>query len=146
MASEELSIFAQRLRQVREERGFSQANLASLAGLQPAAVSHFETGKRSPSFANLRRLADVLNASIDFLLGRSEERTTAGPRAAALYRDAEKITGRDLEVLENLAKMMVDRQEREGKSNEQGDQAQRCERGQSKTSSTNTGSEQEALV
>ena len=52
----------------------SQADLADKTGLQPAAVSHFETGQRSPSFENLKKLADALSISVDYLLGRIDGR------------------------------------------------------------------------
>jgi transcriptional regulator with XRE-family HTH domain len=35
--------------------------------LKPSAVSHFETGRRSPSLGNLIRLADALDVSLDVL-------------------------------------------------------------------------------
>src|ERR1700741_2724011 len=62
--------FSERLRQAREYRGLTQGELAQKAGLQPSAVSHFETGVRKPSFDNLRLLADTLDVTTDYLLGR----------------------------------------------------------------------------
>ena len=47
---------------------YTQEDVASLAGLKPSAVSHFETGHRLPSFENLRDLVIVLKVSADFLL------------------------------------------------------------------------------
>src|SRR5258705_3782374 len=55
--------FSERLRQAREYRGLTQGELAQKAGLQPSAVSHFETGVRKPSFDNLRLLADTLDVT-----------------------------------------------------------------------------------
>lgn len=62
--------FADRLRTVRKLRNLSQGDLAERTGLQPSAVSHFESDRRTPSFDNLKRLADALNVSADYLLGR----------------------------------------------------------------------------
>ena len=59
----------ERLRRARKERGLSQGRLAQRLGIQPAAVSHFETGHRKPSFDTLRRLADALDVTTDYLLG-----------------------------------------------------------------------------
>lgn len=36
-------IFSDRLRAAREVRGLTQAELGKLSGLQPSAISHFET-------------------------------------------------------------------------------------------------------
>jgi transcriptional regulator with XRE-family HTH domain len=46
----------------------SQADLAQKTGLEPSAISHFETGRRRPSLGNLKRLAEALGVSIDTLV------------------------------------------------------------------------------
>lgn len=84
----------------------SQADLATKAGLQPSAVSHFETGGRSPSFDNLKRLADALGVTTDYLLGRSEKPGLSGPTADELFRHAEKLSDEDLKALEMMAKAL----------------------------------------
>ena len=65
-------LFPIRLRRAREYRGLSQGELAKRADLQASAISHFETGTRKPSFDNLRLLADKLDVTTDYLLGRVE--------------------------------------------------------------------------
>jgi transcriptional regulator with XRE-family HTH domain len=107
-------IFAERLKQARERlRGLSQSELAERAGLQAAAVSHFETGQRKPSFDNLRRLADALEVTTDYLLGRSDEPKTSAAPADPLYRDYDKLSSGDREVarvfMHSLAKRSKDR-------------------------------------
>ena len=82
--------FAGRLRAARELKGLSQAELAAKARLQPSAVSHFETGRRAPSFENLRGLADALDVSTDYLLGRQDAVGAAGPGAEQLFRNLSK--------------------------------------------------------
>jgi transcriptional regulator with XRE-family HTH domain len=59
---------ADRMKAAREERGWSQAELAEAAGLPPAAVSRYESGKYEPSVASLRKLLDALGCSADWLL------------------------------------------------------------------------------
>ncbi len=73
--------FGDRLRKVRESKGLNQAMLAEKSGLQPSAISHFELGRRSPSSDNLKRLADALSVTIDYLLVCQLEPTAAGPVA-----------------------------------------------------------------
>ena len=64
-----LATMGQRIALSRANNGMTQAELAKAAGLQPAAVSHFETGHRLPSAANLRKLCRALDCSADYLLG-----------------------------------------------------------------------------
>jgi transcriptional regulator with XRE-family HTH domain len=108
--------FSERLRGAREARGMSQSDLASKTGLQPAAISHFETGQRSPSFENLRKLADALSLSVDYLLGRIDEEQhgqglAAAPRAQQLFRNAEKLSEEGFSQLELMAQMLKEREE-----------------------------------
>jgi transcriptional regulator with XRE-family HTH domain len=90
-------------------RELNQAELAVRAGLQPSAISHFETGTRRPSFDNLRRLADALAVSIDYLLGRSESIGGVAKTADVLYRNIEQLSSRDREVVENITQELVAR-------------------------------------
>lgn len=107
--------FQEILRKTREDRGLSQSELAVRARLQPSAISHFEAGRRSPSFDNLRRLADALSVTIDFLLGRQPDPQPAGPAAEQLFRNFEQMTSKDQETLAGFAKMLADQnRERQG--------------------------------
>jgi len=63
-------IFSERLRIARERKGFSQTDLAKRMDLQPSAISHLENNRRSPSFDNLKQLAEVLGVTVDYLSGR----------------------------------------------------------------------------
>lgn len=94
--------FRQRLREVREERGLSQAQLAARAGLQPAAVSHFETGGRKPSFENLVKLAEALSVTTDYLLGRERAAEAAGEEISALFRDLKHATAEDQDWIREI--------------------------------------------
>jgi len=67
---------ALRLRAARIMQGLSQLEVGKKAGLQPSAISHFETGARKPSFDNFCRLADALGVSADYLIGRSTKEIT----------------------------------------------------------------------
>ncbi len=102
--------FPERLKSMRETRGWSQEELATKARLQATAISHFETGGRSPSFDNLKKLADALNVSSDYLLGRSDSQEMVGPGVDKLYRHAAKLSGDDLKVLENMAQLLAAKQ------------------------------------
>lgn len=65
----ELSEFSARLRGLRERLAISQADLAASCGLEPSAISHFECGRREPSFANLVKLVDAMGCDPGYLLG-----------------------------------------------------------------------------
>lgn len=114
MSTPSPSLFSERLRKAREDKGLSQAQLAEKTGLQPSAVSHFEGGRRSPSFDNLRSLADALGVSTDHLLGREARQGVAGPAADKLFRNAGKMSSRDLELLADFSATLVKKNSENG--------------------------------
>jgi transcriptional regulator with XRE-family HTH domain len=99
--------FGERLRKARDDKGLSQQDLAERAGIQASAVSHFELGRRLPSFDNIRRLADALNVTSDFLLGREDVREVAGPEAAALFREYRELSAEDQQALSKFAEHLT---------------------------------------
>lgn len=100
--------FSERLKNARELKEMSQGDLAKKSNLQPSAISHFETGKRKPSFDNLRSLADALNVTTDFLLGRTDN--PAGlAEPDQLHRDYQKMTKSDQEFARDMMKKLAER-------------------------------------
>lgn len=57
-----------RLTELREERGWTQKQLAEKAGVSVAFLSEIENGKRNLSSGKLLHLADELGASLDYLM------------------------------------------------------------------------------
>lgn len=99
-------IFKDRLKAARELRDMKQVELAERAKLPPSSVAHFEAGSRKPSFDTLRRLANALEVTTDYLLGRVDEpgRAEAGD---PLYRNIGKLTDRDREVARDFLEMLA---------------------------------------
>ena len=97
--------FVDRLRKSRQIRGFKQADLARNAGVPPSAISHFEAGERKPSFETLRRLAEALGVTIDFLLGRIDE-TEGLVDADPLYRGFQEMNDEDRKLTQDFMEML----------------------------------------
>ena len=53
-----------------------QKELANYLGVTDNTISYFCSGKRTPNTAQIGRIADFFNVSADYLLGRSEAKTT----------------------------------------------------------------------
>ncbi len=107
MPTSPASSFDERLRAARESRQLSQGALAARAGLQASAVSHFETGTRKPSFDNLRRLADALRVSTDYLLGRTAALTGSGANVDQLHRRYAGLSAEYQEVADDLLRVLA---------------------------------------
>lgn len=59
-----------RLKQLRKDRGITQAGLAAELGITQQAVGKWEKGNSSPDPTTLVRLAEFFDVSLDSLLGR----------------------------------------------------------------------------
>lgn len=57
-----------RLRELREQLGQSQAQVAAGAGCTRAAISHWECGRQWPALAMLPRLAHALGVPVKLLI------------------------------------------------------------------------------
>ena len=55
--------FGHRVRRIREQRGFSQEQLAELAGIHRTYMSSVERGQRNIGLDNIAALADALGVS-----------------------------------------------------------------------------------
>ena len=68
--------FPARLRKLREAQKpvKSMAVVSELCGLERGAVRRYERGERLPSVEALIALADYYEVSIDYLLGRTEQK------------------------------------------------------------------------
>ena len=57
---------------LRNERGFSQEQLAKVLHVSKSTVAMWETGQRLPSVEKYEEIADYFNVSIDYLMGRTD--------------------------------------------------------------------------
>ena len=69
----DLAVFPKRLRAAREQLDISQHELARLCGLSINQISRYELGVREPTSASLIKIARVLNVSMDYLTGLTDD-------------------------------------------------------------------------
>lgn len=79
-------IFAKRLCELRTESGLSQKQISNQLGMEPANYAKWESGISFPSIESLLRLANLLKASIDYLLGREDIEAPRIQQKSRLYR------------------------------------------------------------
>lgn len=65
--------FKDQLQRALSLAGMTQKQLAEKAGITEAAVSHYLKGDRTPRAAVVSKMAEVLNCSLEFLLGAKKE-------------------------------------------------------------------------
>ena len=63
-----------RIRELREDKDWKQAQVAEYLGIRQSTYSKYELGKILIPVDYLIRLADFYAVSLDYLVGRSEDR------------------------------------------------------------------------
>ena len=62
-----------RIKELRDKKGLTQAQLGELLGVVKTTISQYESGDRTPDAAKLEKLADIFDTSVDYLLGREDK-------------------------------------------------------------------------
>lgn len=86
--------FCERLKNLREDKGFTQAQLAELAGISSRMIQKYECGASRPRFDAAEKLASALGISVSELLGEggtlvAQAAERYGPKGA---RQAQELT------------------------------------------------------
>ncbi|MDE6059950.1 MAG: helix-turn-helix domain-containing protein [Clostridia bacterium] len=63
--------YLKKLKYIRQSLGMSQLDLATSLGIERSTVAKYETGDREPNLETLCKIADLLQVSLDELLGRN---------------------------------------------------------------------------
>ena len=67
-------MFAERLKQLRKEKGMTHIGLAEELGVSKGTVAMWETGRRRPQFETLADLCNLFDVELSYLIGTSEQR------------------------------------------------------------------------
>jgi len=65
-------IFAERLEELRIQKGLTAVALSKAIGVSKQAIGQFEKAANYPHVNTLTALADYFNVSLDYLVGRSD--------------------------------------------------------------------------
>ena len=107
----DMSALAERLKLLRQSRGMTQARLAQLLTVDPRAYSRWERGDNIPHLDTLVKIADILQVTLDELVGRkklSDEIKIRNHELQQLCQQADNLPDADqqalIQVLDGLVK------------------------------------------
>ena len=63
-----------RLKMIRKERGISQLKLAMDLNMNQNTISRYENMEREADYETLMKFADYFGVTLDYLLGRTENK------------------------------------------------------------------------
>ena len=87
MPNDVLSVLGARLKKARNDRDFTQEQLADLTGLSARHIANIEKGDVNPSFEVLSTLVKTLGVSFDAIFDPADEQVEAEiQELAGLYR------------------------------------------------------------
>ena len=70
-----MATFGERMKELRTERGLKQREMAEICGLKVRSYQQYEYDENYPTVPGLVSLADYFGVSLDYLMGRKDERT-----------------------------------------------------------------------
>lgn len=78
--------FSERLKDLRKQAGLTQVDVAEKLGISQPAYASWERGIKKPTQENLVKIAQILNVSVDYLVGNSEEKNDELDNIELLFR------------------------------------------------------------
>ena len=106
--------FSERLKKLRKDTGLTQVDVASKLGISQQAYAAWERGVKKPTQDNLVKIAQILNVSVDYLVGNSQETLGELDNIELLFRMNSK--GLTEEEKETFKKELIEFMEERKKS------------------------------
>ena len=109
------SDFPKKLKQLRQDRGLSQGQLAKKIGADLQRVSKYERGVNCPTAEMVVRIANVFDVSLDYLLRGKMEGTSRIKNASllTLLENVNHFSEKDQETLVSILDAFVKRHQLE---------------------------------
>lgn len=111
--------FSERLKNLRKQANFTQVEVAEKLGISQPAYASWERGVKKPTQENLVKIAQILNVSVDYLVGNSEEKSDELDNIELLFRmNSKGLTEEEKKVFKReLIEFMEERKKAFGKVN-----------------------------
>ena len=103
--------FSERLKKLRKQTGLTQVDVAVKLGISQQAYGSWERGVKKPTQENLVKIAQILNVSVDYLVGNSEEKSDELDNIELLFRmNSKGLTDEEKEIFrKELVEFMEER-------------------------------------
>lgn len=84
-----MSDVGQRIKLLRQDKEWTQEDLASKVDVTRFSVANWELGRRIPSLETLKKLSEIFGVGVDYLVGRSphEKISDLLPRVHSIFND-----------------------------------------------------------
>ena len=100
-----IEVFGKRLKELRKANGYTIEEFAKLVGISRSSLGYYENTDRLPDVEVLSRIADALNVSADYLIGRTNTAALKGKMKTVC-----ELTGLSDSAAEYLAQLVKDKE------------------------------------
>ena len=97
------------IKAARLKKGLTQEELGRKVNVQKSAISKYERGFIQPSQDVLINLAEVLETSVDYLLGRTDSHRSSEIAAASSDVPYDELPPEALQQLEDYKKFLIEK-------------------------------------
>lgn len=104
-------MLTKRLRELRNDKGKKQHEVADYLGITRPAYTAYESGNRQPDLTTVAKLADFFDCSTDYLLGKTNIRKY--PHTIAAHHDGDDYTEEELADIEKFKEFVRSKREQE---------------------------------
>lgn len=103
--------FSERLKNLRKQANFTQVEVAEKLGISQPAYASWERGVKKPTQDNLVKIAQILNVSVDYLVGNLHETSDELDNIELLFRmNSKGLTDEEKEIFKKeLIQFMEER-------------------------------------
>lgn len=106
------------IRSLRTTNNMTQKELANKLSISPSTIGMYEQGRREPDLNTISKIANIFNAPVDYLLGRSNERTQSVHKTPDSDSKLEvptiptqSLSERERDIIENFRLLNKDNQD-----------------------------------
>lgn len=104
-----MKLFAERLRTLRRQHDLTQKELGDRVGLSPSAIGMYEAGKSQPDLETVKRLAEILHTTTDYLIGHDAPDGAKRSGLGDILREKTNLDDRDIAEVETIIQVKESR-------------------------------------
>ncbi len=99
--------FSERLKEARKKKNLSQTDIANYLKKKTTAISQWEHGRTEPCIKDLKKLTEVLDVTIEYLL-EIETKQPKPPIAYTFEEDLKRLNQKGIDKVTDFIKVLKD--------------------------------------
>lgn len=96
-----------RIKEFRLVKGLTQKRLGEMVGLAESTISLYEKGRHEPDMQTLGKFADILETTVDELIGRSSEPAKQPDEMAKIARQYNQLDDAGKRIVSELVERLL---------------------------------------